>query len=257
MSSAPPINRAKRSLSRLRNGPAMGGEPTAQAAGVVTALRGASAAWPDELWAGSVGWFDAMLRSYYGIYEFTDDPRCVFRVALEEARAPALLSDGTRIRVGEVIGTLHFWNEHLPRYSLDGPDLAWACVMRDHLVHSLRALAGYIDSAPIWREVRALRGDAVLSSRLGAPQIRRVAQRYGFERIPMDPTLFRRLHDLGENFILWGLTRAFNPAALTRQPFLREHHDLWITRATLQRRYGAPPAPVPEAEAAALPHRGL
>lgn len=235
----------------------MGGESAAQAVGVVTALRSASATWHDELWTGSVGWFDSKLRSYYGIYEFTDDPECVFRVALEEARAPALLSDGTRIRIGEVIGTLHFWNEHLPRYSAQGPDLGWACVMRDHLVHSLRALAEYIESTPAWRDVRALRGDAVLSSRLGAPQVRRVAHRYGFERVQIDPTVFRRLHDLGENFVLWGLARAFNPAALTRQPFLREHHDLWITRATLQRRYGVPLVPAREAEAAALPHHGL
>lgn len=235
----------------------MGGESATSAVGVVTALRGASAAWPDELWAGSVGWFDAVLRSYYGIYEFTDDPLCIFRIGLEEARAPVMLSDGTRVREGAVVGTLHFWNEHLPRYSLHGPDLGWACVMRDHLVHSLRALAAHIDSAPAWREVGALRGDAVLASRLGAPQVRRVARRYGFERVPVDPSLMRRLHDLGENFVLWGLTRAFNPAALMRRPFLREHHELWISRATLHRLYGAPSASAREPEAAVVlpPHR--
>ncbi len=142
------------------------------AVGFVTALRSASAAWPDELWAGSVGWADAILRSYYGVYEFTDDPACVLRVGLDQARAPVSLSDGTNVELGELVGTLHFWNEHLPRYSARGPDLGWACAVRDRVTYSLRAFS-----------------------------------------------------------------EAFNPAALPRQPFLRDRHELWISRATLLLRY--------------------
>ena len=106
---------------------------TASAMGFVTALGSASAAWPDELWTGSVAWVDAMLRSYYGIYEFTDDPACVLRVALDQARAPVSLSDGLCVEIGEPVGSLHFWNEHLPRYSEKGPDLGWACAVRDRV----------------------------------------------------------------------------------------------------------------------------
>jgi hypothetical protein len=76
-----------------------------------------------------------------------------------------------------------------------------------------------------------------LPSRLGAPQIKRVFQRYGFERVPTDSSLLARLHGLGDCFVLWGLTRAFNPAALPRQPFLRYRHELWISRAMLRLRY--------------------
>jgi hypothetical protein len=49
----------------------------------MSALRSASAAWPDELWAGSVAWADGILPSYYGIYEFTDDPsyRSIFCIS--------------------------------------------------------------------------------------------------------------------------------------------------------------------------------
>jgi hypothetical protein len=205
--------------------------------GFVTALGSATTAWPDEFWAGSVAWVDAILRSYYGIYEFTDDPACVLRAGLGQARAPVSLSDGTHIEVGEPVGTLHFWNEHLPRYSSRGPDLAWACAMRDRVVHSLRAFSAYIESETAWQEVRAIRTETALPARLGAPQIRRVFQRYGFERVPTDPSLRARLHGFGECFVLWGLTRAFNPAALPRQPFLRDRHELWISRATLLLRY--------------------
>ena len=216
----------------------MTGDAAASAVGVVAALGSTSAAWPDELWAGSVAWVDALLRSYYGIYEFTDDPRCVLRVGLGEARAPVSLADGTRISIGEPVGTLHFWNEHLPRYSEKGPNLRWACAVRDRVMYSLRAFTEYIEGDPAWREVRAIRAETALPARLGASQIRRVFQRYGFERVPTDPSLRERLHGFGECFVLWGLTRAFNPAALPRQPFLRDRHELWLSRATLLRRYG-------------------
>jgi YkoP domain len=215
----------------------MSPDMSASAAGIVTALRSASAAWPDELWTGSVGWVDAILRSHYGIHEFTDDPACVLRVGLDQARAPASLSDGTHVEVGELVGTLHFWNEHLPRYSAQGPNFAWACAVRDRAIYSLRAFSGYIERAPDWQEVRAFRAETTWPARLGASQIGRVFQRYGFERVSTDSSFVARLHGLGECFLLWGLTRAFNPAALPRQPFLRDRYELWISRATLLARY--------------------
>jgi hypothetical protein len=215
----------------------MTGDAATLAGGFVTALRRASTAWPDEFWVGSVAWIDGVLRSYYGIYEFADDPACILRAGLSQARASVSLSDGTHIKVGEPIGALHFWNEHLPRYSSKGPNLAWACAIRDRVVYSLRAFSLHIESEAAWREVQAICTETALPARLGASQIERVFQRYGFERVPTDPSLSARLHGFGECFVLWGLTRAFNPAALPRQPFLRDHHELWISRATLLLRY--------------------
>jgi hypothetical protein len=51
---------------------------------------------------------------------------------------------------------------------------------------------------------------------------------FGFEPEPTNFSLCRRLYALGESCTLWALTRAFNPAAVSRQPFLRDHHELWI-----------------------------
>jgi hypothetical protein len=192
-----------------------------------------------------MGLVDAILRSYYGVYEFTEDPACVFRIGLSEARDAVTLSDGTQIESGELIGTLHFWNEQLPRYSVEGPDLHWACAIRGQVRHSLCVLAEYIETHPDWHEVRALRGEAALSARLGALQVRRVAARYGFERVPVKASLLRRLHGLGESVVLWGLTRAFNPAAAARQPFFRDHHELWISRRTLRMHYARHPGEMP------------
>lgn len=224
---------------RIMTGGASGG-----AVGVVSVLGSVSAAWPDEMWADSVGWADAMLRSYYGIYEFTDDPNCVLRIGLGEARAPVSLSDGTKIEIGELVGTLHFWNEHLPRYSYRGPDLGWACAVRDRVRYSLAAFSEYVEREPGWHAIRAIRTQTALPARLGAVQIVRVFRRYGFERVPSENSLLARLHALGECVVLWALTRAFNPAALSRQPFLRDRHELWISKTALLSRYARPNRPV-------------
>jgi hypothetical protein len=214
----------------------MDSESAASVLGVVGALGTSAGAWPDELWAGSVARVDALLRSWYGVYEFTDDPACVFRIGMSRARACVSLSDGTVIAAGEVIGTLHFWNEHIARYPPPGPDLRWACAMRDQIAHSLCLLAQYIEQEPAWCEVRAFYGEGVFfSGRLGMPQIERVCMRFGFEQVASEPvpSLRRRVHLFWDNFTLWGLARAFQPAVLSRRPFLRPRQELWASRARL------------------------
>jgi hypothetical protein len=195
------------------------------------------AGWKDEFWLTLVGSLDALLRSLYGIREFTDDPHCVLRIGISPARMPVAMSDGTRIGEGQPIGELHLWNEHIPRYSEHGPDLGWAADMRRRILHSLRLLAQHAEHHPAWQQLAAFRADATLSSRLGDIQIRRLALRHGFELVEPPALLFRQLHALGDSVSAWGLTRAFNPAALARQRFLRDHHELWISRAMLLRRY--------------------
>jgi hypothetical protein len=201
---------------------------------------GAAEAHADDLWRALVGSVDAVMRSIHGIYEFTEDPDCVLRIAFNHASHGVALSDGTAVAEGEPVGALHLWNEHLPRYSERGPDVAWACEMRRRVLHSMRLLAAYVEREPGWESVRAFCAATTLSNRLGNRQIRRLAGRYGFERIEPPDSLLLRLHALGDCFNTWALTRAFNPAALRRQPFLRGRHELWISRATLIGRYGIP-----------------
>jgi hypothetical protein len=194
--------------------------------------------WRDDLWQAVVGSIDAVLRSCYSISEFTDDPACILRLGVSPARAPVALADGTAIATGQTVGTLHFWNEHLPRYVAGGPDLRWAADMRRRLVGSLRALADFVEADPGWREVQAFRAVAALSSRLGVLQLHRVSNRYGFERVAVEFSLARELYAVAERCATWGLTRAYNPAALRRQNFFRPYHELWISRAALLRLHG-------------------
>jgi hypothetical protein len=196
---------------------------------------GGDDSWSTEVWAVLVGSLDSMLRSYYGIYEFTDDPGCLLRIGLSLAREPVTLMDGTAIEVGDPIGSLHFWNEHLPRYSVLGPELRWAAAMRRRIARSLAALAEHVEDDPSLRTVHAFRGYAVFSSRIGVLQLHRVIRRLGFEWVPGGSSAVRTLTG---SITCYGLSRVHNPAALSRQQFFRRVHEIWISRATLLQLYG-------------------
>jgi hypothetical protein len=194
--------------------------------------------WRREFWVSLVGSVDALLRAYHGIAEFTADPACVLRIGIVSAREAVTLSDGSEIQSGEPVGSLHLWNEHLPPYRNGGPDLAWASDMRRRVRYSLQLLADHVAHEPAWQAVRAFRGDATLSPRLGDTQIRRLAERHGFERIDAASSILGQLHYIGDCFNTWALTRAFNPVALERQGFLRGRYEMWISRRALLDRYG-------------------
>jgi len=197
----------------------------------------APAARRDRAWVALVGGADAVLRRWYGVYEFTDDPNCLLRVALRRARVPVVLAEGLVIGAGSPIGLLHFWNEHLPPFPPHGPDICWAKGVEHRFEHSLRLLATHVEGNPAWAGVRALRGHAALSGGMRPAQMRRVASHYGFEIAALDLAGLAALHAFGQNFLLWALARAFNPGALTRQPFRRPRTELWISRETLRARF--------------------
>lgn len=191
--------------------------------------------WRDRLWVLVVRVADKVLRRWYGVREFTDDPFCLLRLAVAPAPHQVVLSDGTRIAAGETVVMLHIWNEQVPRFHRDGPDLCWAIDVRRRLLRSFRALAAHLGRDPAWESVRGVHACVVFGSRRRREQIRRAAEHFGFELIGSTPP--KGLHELGEDFLIWGLTRAFNPGALRRSPFWRDRTELWISREELLRRY--------------------
>lgn len=194
--------------------------------------------WNDTLWATVVGSADAVLRRYYGVREFTTDPTCVLRIAMTEARADLRLADATEVRRGDPVGVVHLWNEHLPRFASGGPDLHWANAMRHRIQHSLAALASHVETDPEWLGVRAFCACAALSGGWRKGRVQRVARRYGFDLIETGEFSPGSLRAIGEDIVIWALTRAFNPVAVRRQPFLRPRQELWTSRQTLLARYG-------------------
>lgn len=182
---------------------------------------------------------DVVLRWWYGVWEFTSDPDCLIRLARDRTEHEVRLSDGTVIAAGEEVLILHIWNEQVPRRSLRGGrhlGLGWAVDIRRRLQHSFHDLAVHLDLDPEIAHISAIHASVTFGSLRRRWQIRRAAARFGFDLVE-DPTRPKSLHERGEDVLIWVFTRAFNPAALRRQPFWRDRTELWMSRETLLRLY--------------------
>ncbi len=184
---------------------------------------------------------DSLLRQRLGIQEFTADKNCIFRIALGTAPRAILLSDGTAVRQGDAVLQLHLWNEHLPTMPSAGPSAAWATSMKRRTRYSLEAVAAYIEHERQLDAIAALHGAPPFASRLGALQMVRTAQRFGFDVIDPDapPEWRERIHAVLDSMLLWGLAYAFNPGRLKAkgQGLMRHRYQLWISRRKLARCY--------------------
>ncbi|HZS81359.1 MAG TPA: hypothetical protein VFA50_00695 [Stellaceae bacterium] len=194
---------------------------------------------------GAVRGLELVIRRALHIYEFTADRECIFRLGLTVAEDEVTLGDGTEIVPGDPILELHLWNEQLPAIPREGPRIAWGLVMRDRALHSLRLLAAHLRDDGAYPGVKALRGEAAFTSRIGRRQMVRVARRYGFEMFQGNTPLHRRFRFFWENFLIWGLVWAFNPGGLRGKSLIKERFELWISREVLVSRYAGPPARPP------------
>jgi hypothetical protein len=190
----------------------------------------------DLVWVVGVGAVDSILRRWYGVRTFTDDPACLLRIARVQVDRRIVLSDGSVVNPGESVAVLHFWNERMPPFSPAGPDFAWAISFRDRMVASLRRVSRHLLEDHGWDDVHAVHACVSFGGRCRRWQIRRVAARFGFELVPGEAP--PGLHEWGEDMLIWAFTRAFNPAALRRRALRRDRTELWISRATLSSRYG-------------------
>src|SRR3954447_17955445 len=137
----------------------------------------------------AVGRLDDLLRRYYGVTEFSSAPDCLLRLGAGEAGRILVLGEGTRVAAGERIGVLHLWNERLPCYRRDGPDMRWAKDVTRRFRLSFCVLARHIEADPAWRDVPAFRADAAFGGHLGLEQMRWVATRYGFDALTPERSL--------------------------------------------------------------------
>lgn len=180
---------------------------------------------------------DAVMRRLYHVSEYDSSPQCLFRIAHCEARDQVTLRDGTLIEPGMAIGELHLWNEHLPRFSNNGPDLLWAKALLQQVRYSLRTLSRHIEREAEWRRVQAFRASPALPFRPSATkQLRSVAEAYGFELPAETEQHPGPLALLAEGVRTWSFERAYNPAA--NPCLLRGRQDLWLSRSSLLQRYG-------------------
>ncbi len=186
-----------------------------------------------------VGIADAILRRRQRIVEFSDSAHCLLRIAVVRSDVKARLSDHEIVTRGEPIIALHLWNEHLPPFSKDGPNFAWAARLRRQMFRSLTELARHIDSNEELAGIRAIRARVAFANHARRAKLMRIGAAFGFRHGVADDRRSgaRRAHDFIENFWLFALALAFNPRSLRRRSFLRARGDLWMSKTALLRRF--------------------
>ncbi len=181
---------------------------------------------------------DRILTRVYGLVEFWDDPRSLFRLRMTRARHPVPLP-GRSIPKGAAILELHFWNEHFPLIPAGGPDLAWALRIQRMLMASLRRLAGEIRTNPQYAQVQAITGMTIFISREGGNGAAALFERLGFSVLPYAGRLGRFGMRL-ENLWNWLLMAAYNPKSLENRRLLELNRlELWMPVDVLLLRHGA------------------
>jgi hypothetical protein len=192
--------------------------------------------------SSTLSWFewvlklDTWLRRRQGIYEFSTDPRCLFRIGIGPSDRALTLGDGTQIEPGDPIVMLHLWNEHIPPMGLRGPTVAWARRMSRAGHLSLRELARYMQQHPELDDVAAICGDMHLGSARQAEQFTRIVSRYGFEPVDEgEAETSGALHRVGKNILVMLLVAATNPVALRSTFLRRRHRRVFMSRAVLAR----------------------
>jgi hypothetical protein len=185
---------------------------------------------------------DRWLQERHGVFEYTRDNRCIFRIQRGTALERVDLASGSSIGRGEPILNLHLWNEHIPAIRDEGATVGWARRLSRAIDLSLQELARYLSEHPELDEIVAMRADMRLGTEEKNRQLAYLSARYGFEdAVTHHHGESRSLHRLGENVLVLLLVMATNPMALRASVLLRAQKVVYLPRAELHRRYGPTP----------------
>lgn len=195
--------------------------------------------------ANAVFSLDERLRKRESIYEYTDDPQCLFRIQLGVAERDLVLRDGVALRKGDPVIRLHIWNEHVPAMDATGPSMAWAREVIGHIEPSLRELERHLATRPECADVVAICGDLALGTPRQGAQLMRIVARYGFEaaRENEPQRSYPSPRRVGENILMLLLVLAANPAAARLSILRRDRHPVYLSRRALQQFCSSPRRP--------------
>jgi hypothetical protein len=181
---------------------------------------------------------DRWLRRRNGVVEDSANPVCLFRINHALAEDSLNFSDGTHVLPGHPILNLHLWNENILPMPADGATVAWARRMHRAIETSLEELACWLSRQPQLDDISALRADMRLATAQQNPQLTRIMARYGFESAVWQADDTGSLRHIGENILMYLLVLAANPVAIRSDVLWRDHALVYLTRGTLERRYG-------------------
>jgi hypothetical protein len=184
---------------------------------------------------------DDHLSHQHHVREFTTDQRCMLRYAPLASPTSVRLSDGVRIRPGELVLDLHLWNPHIPPVPEGGPNLAWARRTRARFHHSLEELARVVAEDPDLRQARACRARMnCVGQGYSGESLSHLIERFGFEDVDEGrASMQERIHNAFENILIAALIWTHNPEAVRPDKLLRKRRSVWMSRERLLQRYSS------------------
>lgn len=180
---------------------------------------------------------DWLLRKCNGVFEYCDDPDCVFRVSIGVSKYPLPVPDG-KIPAGMKVVELHFWNEHIPPMPSDGSFISPAVKLRRSVASSAQSLAEAMKNDPRLAGVKAVGGVTPLFTPGDNSAAEGIFRRLGFFVTP-HPNPLGRLMEFWEEVYAWLLMWAFTPGNQNRRSLrgLRRS-DFWISADDFLHLYG-------------------
>ena len=185
--------------------------------------------------------FDGYLSHQHGVAPFSDDDRCILRIAIIPAARTGRLSDGTDIKPSDLIADVHCWNERIPSMPKGGANLAWAQQVSIRLRYSLRLLAHALVNDPRLALAQACRAKVnFVGQGCSNESVSRIIHRLGYEDVDEgSKTIRAKAHDALENILISALVWTHNPEALKREKMIRERRPVWSSRAKMLRLYAS------------------
>lgn len=180
---------------------------------------------------------DWLLRKCNGVFEYCDDPDCVFRISIGVSKYPLLVPD-CKIPAGTKVVELHFWNEHMPPMPSDGSFIGPAVKLRRRVTSSAKSLAEAMENDPRLAGVKAVGGVTPLFTPGDNSAAEGIFRRVGFSVTPHQNPLGRFM-EFWEEVYAWLLMWAFTPGNRNRRSLrgLRRS-DFWISADGFLRLYG-------------------
>jgi uncharacterized membrane protein YdjX (TVP38/TMEM64 family) len=179
---------------------------------------------------------DRYLRRKKGIFEFWDDPECLFRVSITHTPGP-LNFPGGAIPAGAKMLELHYWNEHLLHLPFDGTQVAPSRKMFRMAVSSLRVLADRIGEDQRLTGVELVGGATPQFTAGSGSSAEKVYIKLGFT-VSLHRNAWGAFGRFWENVYALMLRWTFNPATLQNTRILRTiWSDFWISTDDFVHKY--------------------
>ena len=182
--------------------------------------------------------FDAYLCRVYRVYEFTQDPECILRLAPTIARQPLQAHGVTVVQPGEALLEIHLWNEHMTPLNASENSIAWGSRTLRQFKYSLQLAARHVASQPGLAGMRGIFAvTSVLSSEHNSNRPG-FMERLGFITLPYHNKL-GAFGEFWENFYAWWIMWTYNPLSLrSRRLTGMRRSEMWMPMSDFMQRYG-------------------